>query len=124
MRASVFVYGSLKRGFSAHAKIEAFVHAAVPGQVKGTLVSAGKYPAMIPAGEGQGDFVVHGEWLTLEAAALSIMDKWEDYWGPDDPRNGYERVLVSDKDGLRTGWAYVWEDDRGCPPVPSGRWDE
>ncbi|WP_274363416.1 gamma-glutamylcyclotransferase family protein [Paenibacillus thermotolerans] len=113
----VFVYGTLLTGGSAYGKIASFVRSASPGAVRASLVSAGEYPAMI-----LGSGVVRGEWLECEEAALAVMDEWEDYYGPGDPRNGYERVMVTDLDGTRSGLAYVWCDDRGCPPIPGGSW--
>lgn len=73
-------------------------------------------------GSGAETDVVHGEWLEVEEEALAVMDEWEAYYGPGDSRNEYERVRVTDTDGEKSGWAYVWNGDRGFPPIPGGSW--
>ncbi|WP_199615498.1 gamma-glutamylcyclotransferase family protein [Paenibacillus alkalitolerans] len=116
---NVFVYGTLLTGGSAHGKIARFVRSVSPGTVRGIMVSAGAYPALILQTGGN---LVRGEWLEAEEAALPVMDEWEEFFGPGDPRNEYERVWVTDAGGLKEGWAYVWQDERGCPRIPGGSW--
>ncbi len=91
-----------------------------PGCVNGILYDAGAWPGLVPGGAG----VVYGEWLRLDHAALAVLDELEDYYGPDDERNDYERLPIADCRSGRMGIAYVWRDGRGYPPLASGRWTE
>lgn len=90
-RTWVFVYGTLMSGMSAHDKIAIFVKQIVPAWVCGRLVqlSAG-YPVLLP-GSGR----VAGELIELQQveAALAAMDEWEEYYGPQQVENAYEREL-------------------------------
>ncbi|MDF2719046.1 MAG: hypothetical protein K0R28_5971 [Paenibacillus sp.] len=120
----VFVYGTLMTGEANHGVAAPYVHSVETGAVRGTLFDAGPYPALVAdlAEDGRGSSVVHGEWLTVTDSALSAMDALEDYYGPGDARNDYERVWICDIDEARAGWAYVWNDSRGCPQIRSGNW--
>ncbi|MEF3303569.1 gamma-glutamylcyclotransferase family protein [Paenibacillus sp. GYB003] len=122
----VFVYGTLMTGEANHGVAAPYVRSAEPGAVRGTLVDAGAYPALVlgKPGGGAAGTVVRGEWLTVGEDGLPAMDALEDYFGPGDERNDYERVRVTDIDGVRSGWAYVWRDARGCPAIRSGSWRE
>lgn len=120
----VFVYGTLMTGEANHGVAAPYIHSVETGAVRGTLFDAGAYPALVPnsAGSGKDGSVVHGEWLTVGDSALSAMDALEDYYGPGDSRNDYERVWTRDMDGTRAGWVYVWNEPRGCPQIRSGDW--
>ncbi|MFD2671257.1 gamma-glutamylcyclotransferase family protein [Marinicrinis sediminis] len=66
--------------------------------------------------------IVHGEWLTLNKEALSVLDALEDYFGPAHPDNEYDRVWIQDVSRAREGWVYVWRAHRHAPLIPSGSW--
>ncbi|MDF2720682.1 MAG: hypothetical protein K0Q59_357 [Paenibacillus sp.] len=124
----VFVYGTLLQGESNYGIVAPFVVQIEPGAVRGELFDAGEYPAIVVSDadgccESQRDAgAVAGEWLTVREQALAAMDELELYYGPGDARNDYERIVVHDIDGIRCGWAYVWNDSRGCVPIRSGNW--
>lgn len=123
---SVFVYGTLLTGEANHGVAEPYLDAAAPGAVRGVLVDNGDYPALLigKAAESDPDAVVYGEWLTISREGLQAMDELEQYYGPGDLRNDYERVRITDVDGIRSGWVYIWSETRGCPPIRSGSWRE
>lgn len=125
-RFRVFAYGTLMTGEANHGVASPHLLSVEPGAVGGRLYDAGAYPALVVGGEeGEaGRSIVRGEWLTVTEAGLLAMDELEEYFGPGDPRNDYERVLVRDIDGVRQGWAYVWNDSRGTAPIESGCWRE
>ncbi|WP_068134609.1 gamma-glutamylcyclotransferase family protein [Limnochorda pilosa] len=95
----LFVYGTLRRGFKNHGRYLAgrttFAGRAVlRGAVLVHLPEG--YPAAL--GTGEAEDLVHGELYRLPddaAHARSIvagLDALEDYLGPGDPRNLYERA--------------------------------
>jgi len=118
-KISVFVYGTLMTGEENHHVVAPYVLSVQPGTVLGNLYDAGPYPALVPGFPGG---PVYGEWLEVTEAGLAAMDELEQYYGPNHPANDYERVRITDLDGVRSGWVYVWTDSRGCPPIPGGNW--
>jgi gamma-glutamylcyclotransferase (GGCT)/AIG2-like uncharacterized protein YtfP len=122
----VFVYGTLMTGEANHGIAAPHTLTVEPGAVRGRLYNAGPYPALVveATGNDDGGNVVRGEWLTVSDEGLPAMDALEDYFGPGDPRNDYDRVLIRDIDGIRGGWAYVWQNSRGCAEIRSGFWRE
>jgi gamma-glutamylcyclotransferase (GGCT)/AIG2-like uncharacterized protein YtfP len=100
---NIFVYGSLMTTGCAFHLIAQKVRGVQPGEVKGMLVHTGEYPALLPSEEG----VVSGQWLTLEAEALVIMDEWEHYIGPQHADNEYERIWICDLHVPMEGWVYT-----------------
>lgn len=88
---TVFVYGTLRPGQLYWPHIAPFAVAAEPAIAQGLLYDLGPYPAMV-CGSGS----VVGELIRLDSPqeALAIMDEIEDYYGPNDPRNEYERTLI------------------------------
>lgn len=117
----VFVYGTLLTGERNHQVAAPYLLSLTSGRVRGRLydAAAGRYPALVLDPNG-GD--VPGEWFTITEAGLAAMDQLEDFHGPNHPDNLYERVPVTDLDQDIEGWAYVWPDDRGCPPIPGNAW--
>jgi gamma-glutamylcyclotransferase (GGCT)/AIG2-like uncharacterized protein YtfP len=120
--AWVFVYGTLKRGQPNHRLVARFVREVREGRVTGVLVDLGGYPGWLP-----GDGVVRGELLRLEPGGVALrgLDELEDFFGPGDPRNEYERVLVAvvTDDGLVEAWAYRYAGPvEGVPRLPGGVW--
>ena len=103
----LFVYGSLKPGFSNYALIERFVHDARSGRIRGILVDLGSFPALIP-----GDGFVAGVLLELDQVALAITDRIEGYV-PDRDRCLYWRkqvVVEMDDGGQVTAWVYEFAE--------------
>lgn len=87
----VFVYGSLRPGSDNYAVVSPFVKEAYSAYIKGELYHLPTgYPTLIYAAGGK----VYGELLRLEpfAEAVALLDKFEDYYGPGDPHNEYQRI--------------------------------
>lgn len=123
----VFVYGTLRPGGWYHSLISSFVKAIEPGWLDGMALFhvRERYPGIV-RGEGH----VLGELLTLDpdrlTLAISLLDELEEYYGPGDPRNEYERELVTvrkESGELTQAWVYRWLGPvAGCPRVPDGDW--
>jgi len=118
----VFVYGTLKRAGANHALVASFVQEVTSGGVPGALLDLGGYPGWV---EGEG--MVWGEALRIAppAAALAVLDELEEYFGPGDPRNLYERVEVGVQTpgGSLAAWAYRYVGPReGSRVVAGGEW--
>ena len=89
----MFVYGTLMKGFYNYEKALVGQEVSlVPARTRGVVwhMSTRGYPA-IKAGDGW----VYGELVELKdfAAVIDIMDDIEGYYGPEDPRNEYARIL-------------------------------
>lgn len=121
---SVFVYGTLLVGESNHYVAEPFVLSIQTGAVRGRLFDVGQYPALAlhtdEHAEAQESIVV-GEWFEVTEAGLKAMDILEDYNGPGQS-NEYERVWITDVNGSREGWVYIWQDVSGLIEITSGSW--
>lgn len=117
----VFVYGTLLPGESNHHIAAPYLTAEppVPGSIRGRLYDAGPYPGLVPDPRGP---LVYGMWLTVTSEGLIAMDQLEEYYGPGDSRNDYDRILARDAHGELEGYVYVWSDGRGFPVIQSGRW--
>ncbi len=118
----VFVYGTLKVGENNHPLIAPFVRAVTPGTVPGRLVDLGGYPGWM---EGAG--TVYGEVLQVAPAdeALRILDELEEYFGPGDPENVYERLVAAVATPERTvpAWAYQYVGPTtAATAIPGGVW--
>jgi gamma-glutamylcyclotransferase (GGCT)/AIG2-like uncharacterized protein YtfP len=107
----VFVYGTLRpprpdtpiEDSRNYLQIAPYVQAAAPAHLSGAeLYDLGPYPAARP---GQG--VVQGDLLTVESAALTIMDRIEEH--PTFFQRG--RVLVHTETGPTKAWIY-WSPER------------
>lgn len=118
----VFVYGTLLQGEANYGVAAPYIVSVEPGAVRGRLYDAVDYPALVVEPDHDDDGIVYGEWLTVHERGLAAMDELEQYYGPGDARNDYERVLIGDIDGIRSGWVYVWKNSRGCAPIRSGSW--
>jgi gamma-glutamylcyclotransferase (GGCT)/AIG2-like uncharacterized protein YtfP len=120
----VFVYGTLRPprpGRPAgdtffYERIAAHVRRAIPARLPGAILfDLGAYPAARP-GEG----LLHGDLLTVEPAALVLMDRIEGH--PDFFRRA--RVSVQTGDGPVEAWIY-WAGDAlvaGKPRIAGGDW--
>lgn len=120
---SVFVYGTLLVGESNHYVAEPFVLSVQPGAVRGRLYDVGHYPALaLPTEhEEEHENIVVGEWFEVTEAGLKAMDILEDYYGPGQS-NEYERVWITDVNGSREGWVYIWQDVSSLSEITSGSW--
>ncbi|QRG66085.1 gamma-glutamylcyclotransferase family protein [Brevibacillus choshinensis] len=92
----VFVYGTLLEGFQNHdCYVRPYQHKAIAATIRGAIYHLPQgYPGLV---EGTEDVV--GALLFFAQheyeAALSGLDELETYFGPDDPRNEYERMEVT-----------------------------
>lgn len=120
---SLFVYGTLLTGEANHHIVAPYLMAVEPGTIQGKLYHVGPYPALMPS-DKHGDGVIAGEWMVVKEAGLPALDRLENYYAPGDPRNEYERMLVTDIRGNREGWVYVYvrSDPSGYPEIASGSW--
>ncbi|MFD2369308.1 gamma-glutamylcyclotransferase family protein [Brevibacillus sp. GCM10020057] len=91
----VFVYGTLLQGFQNHEwYVKPYAHQAVPAKIRGEIYHLPQgYPGLL-AGEDE----VVGALLYFAPdayeKALAGLDKLETYFGPNDPRNEYDRIEV------------------------------
>lgn len=90
----IFVYGSLRTGFFNYNKyLSGKVSNAQVGKVRGKLYHMPHkgYPALI-----EGEDVVTGEIMTLNdfEDVMIPMDKMENYYGVNDKRNEYNRIVM------------------------------
>ncbi|AEC01687.1 gamma-glutamylcyclotransferase family protein [Parasphaerochaeta coccoides] len=128
----IWVYGSLLEGFFNYRKVlVGKVLSRKAGQVKGKIFHqlAKGYPALLA-----GDDWVEGELLEIEDFhdTLEMLDVLENYFGPGDADNEYERIVTPVFLPGTDAWteAYVYwygRDDLGSPenpviPLPDGSW--
>lgn len=126
MVRQVFVYGTLKRGFSRYylPTLMRLRRRVEPAELAGALYDLGTYPGLKLEGEG----VVHGEIHLFDqiAQVLRTLDVLEGYYGEGKPANLFVRTLVEARDlrgRRRYCWAYVLA---GTAPaeklMASGEW--
>ena len=120
----VFVYGSLRRGGGAHARLRPFGQCLGPASIAGRLYDLGPYPAARPArrpGER-----VHGELYRLtRPAALAALDRYEGHEAADGGADEYrrDRVPVTHAGRRRLAWVYWYARPlRGARRLPAGVW--
>jgi len=101
----VFVYGTLKKGFSNHDRIFAGYDIKItPAWTYGELYDLGHFPAMT-----EGNNKVNGELIEFEdPGILRKIDRLEGYRGEEASFNFYERreIQVFTKREGQTVWAY------------------
>jgi gamma-glutamylcyclotransferase (GGCT)/AIG2-like uncharacterized protein YtfP len=120
-RASLFIYGSLMRGFDLHHYMTGATFIG-EGRIRGTLVNLGRYPGLVA---GRGD--VRGELYALEdPAQLEALDDLEEY-DPERVENSEyvraERDVQLDDGRTCRAWVYVYtRDATGYPAIASGDW--
>ena len=90
----IFVYGSLRTGFYNYDKyLKGKVEDTKLGKVKGKLYHMPHkgYPALL-----EGEDVVIGEVMTVKnfEEVMIPMDKMENYYGVNDTRNEYNRIVM------------------------------
>jgi len=106
-RATVFVYGTLRRG-GVRAVPRLFPDARVvgAGTVRGWLHDLGAYPGLLLEPNGQ---AIVGEVYLVTAAALRAMDRIERYDASDEARSYYVRRRVAvalSEGGTVEAWVY------------------
>lgn len=127
MVTHVFVYGTLRMGEPWHNLLAPYTTAVQPATLHGAELywASDWYPGLV-----KGTGTVTGELAELDPlqmdAVLEVLDEFENYHGPGDPANQYEREVITVKtnDGARRdAWVYVWlrktEDSRR---IPEGDW--
>ncbi|MFE3325013.1 gamma-glutamylcyclotransferase [Streptomyces sp. NPDC059176] len=111
-RLPFFVYGTLRPGEHNHDLfLRGRTESEEPARLSGAVLYQGPgYPfAVEAAGAGE----VLGELVTAAPGhygeLLGVLDHLEEYFGPGDPRNVYERVerLVHTVGGTAAAWVYV-----------------
>jgi len=117
----LFVYGTLMSGMSNHHYLKGRVADLQQARARGLLYHLPYgYPAMV-----EGDGVVTGELVTLidPAEILADLDELEDYHGPGNPGNEYERVNrpVELMNGRMVTEAWVYLYCRGEEAARIGR---
>jgi gamma-glutamylcyclotransferase (GGCT)/AIG2-like uncharacterized protein YtfP len=114
LEVTLFVYGSLKRGFCHHARLQGavFEGEAITEPHYG-LVLLGDYPALYSGGGKR----VRGELYRIKAELLTELDQFEDC------PNVYQRESIALQDGSRA-FAYLIDAERAqrCTPIESERW--
>jgi len=126
----LFVYGSLMEGFFNYYVLKDFVISRTYGKVKGLLYHQNYkgYPAIV-----SGNGWVVGEYLELKYfyECLSVCDKLEEYFGPKNPNNFYERricdvELLNGKTSLAWIYWYIRNDLNSlvnpATLIPNGDW--
>lgn len=122
-RKYVFVYGTLLREESNHARLKHAAMAAERASLSGaSLIDTGRgYPAMLLGGDG----AVAGEVYAVDERTLRSLDELEDYYGEGDRRNEYDRIEIDVEAGERIirAWTYVYRSaPSNAVPIPSGDW--
>lgn len=105
----VFVYGTLRKGEDNAGYLTDAIEVSLSAVTGGRLVDTGfGYPALVR--EDEADTQVRGELYEVEDGTLRELDRLEDYYGPGDRRNEYERVRVQVETewGSFDAWAYVY----------------
>ncbi|NGM85612.1 gamma-glutamylcyclotransferase [Paenibacillus sp. 7124] len=103
----VFVYGTLRQGELNHHLMSGARLIARMAQIQGVLMDTGRgYPAVVQEDSG----VVAGELYEVSAEMLARLDELEDFYGPKNPANEYERIrtAVTTDSGQREAWVYVY----------------
>jgi len=112
----LFVYGTLKRGFSNQERLRGATFEREASTAAGhALHSAGAYPALARTGAG----VVHGEVYWLSPEHLAEIDEFEGC------PHLYQRGEIALEDGTRAA-AYLVSGERAStyPLIPGGIWTE
>ena len=126
MEHLLFVYGTLRRGEINHALLGSSRCESFLAVMPGSLYDTGRgYPAMAEGkGEAAGAGIVCGEIYRVDEETLARIDDLEDYYGPGDPRNLYERVERTARTdrGETDVLVYVSDKLRAGPEIPFGEW--
>ncbi len=115
MKHYLFVYGTLKRGYSRHWILDGFPFLG-RAKAKGfVLYDLGPYPAMVPE-----DGLVYGEVYEVSEEVLQALD-----WVEGVPvlyRRELIEVVFEDGTPLKA-WAYIYNGNvKGYPRIEDGEW--
>ncbi|WP_223066880.1 gamma-glutamylcyclotransferase [Paenibacillus caui] len=121
----VFVYGTLREGESNHGFMKGIERVAEQARTTGTLWDTGNgYPAMT-VDNGSESFV-YGEVYRIPEGGMDALDVLEDYYGPNDRRNEYERIsaAIQVDTGTLQAWTYIYKSEQiaGLTPIRCGDW--
>jgi gamma-glutamylcyclotransferase (GGCT)/AIG2-like uncharacterized protein YtfP len=128
VNASLFVYGTLRRGARPGASqlLERGATCLGPARTRGRLYDVGRYPGLVPSDDPAA--FVRGEVHVLAdpAVALEHLDRYEGC-APDDARpHEYERVereVVLDSGAVVAAWVYLYARPiDGLREIRSGDW--
>lgn len=103
----IFVYGTLRKGFSLHRYLSDKARFIGNGTIRGRLYDLGSYPGVLPTEAGE----VQGELYELEDGPkhLDILDRIEDFDPKNPERSLFIRALtevrLSDNETIQA-WAY------------------
>ena len=115
--ASLFAYGTLRRGAPMHGLLEGRATWIGPASIAGRLVDLGAFPGLVPA-QAPGDRV-HGDLFSIaEAQRDELLDALDRYEGA-----SFERVQqrVDGPEGPAVAWLYVYRGDLdGAKVLSSG----
>jgi gamma-glutamylcyclotransferase (GGCT)/AIG2-like uncharacterized protein YtfP len=122
----LFVYGSLRYGMTYHDYLEGATQIAAHAWTWGELYDTREgYPGLV-SGEGQ----VLGEVYQITCQQLKRINDLEDYYGPSDPRNIYERkqIEINSETGTFLSYVYFFKDEDFLRsygiPISTGDWVE
>lgn len=120
----VFVYGTLLRGESNHGLLRKSRLIARQARVSGFLYDTGEgYPALVADGTAE---PVFGELYAVNDETLTELDALEDFFGPGDPNNLYERVRLETATdvGCVEAWTYTYRPEQAAHQrhIPLGDW--
>jgi len=122
----VFVYGTLLQGEANHRRLKDARRAADRAVARGALYDTRRgYPALLAHAECVG--TVLGEIYEIDESTLRSLDELEDFYGPGDPRNEYERIRIDAQSEAGGAWTEVWTYVYKKAPangdaIPSGDW--
>jgi gamma-glutamylcyclotransferase (GGCT)/AIG2-like uncharacterized protein YtfP len=117
--STVFVYGTLRKGFGNHRLLEnPGVRYLGKDYLTGfRMVSCGGFPAIFPVGPVQSDSddIIMGELYEVDDDTMYNLDRLEGV-----PFH-YQRVKATTVNGT-DAWVYVQDEGGSRTPVPSGDW--
>jgi gamma-glutamylaminecyclotransferase len=113
--ATIFVYGTLKRGCRNHGVLESAEFLGTASTEPGyRMVDCGDYPGLVRAVHGEPEC---GELYRVDEALLAALDRFED------APNEYERVTIRLSDGAEAQ-AYLYRGDAASLPACGPEWKE
>ncbi|WP_042210633.1 gamma-glutamylcyclotransferase family protein [Paenibacillus borealis] len=118
----VFVYGTLRKGELYHDLLENSRLCSALAETNGCMADTGLgYPVLL---EGSGAERVAGELYEVSGRVLAGLDRLEEYYGPGNPRNEYERIRaeVRTDGGMLEAWVYVYRRPHSYAVIPEGDW--
>ncbi|GIX07274.1 MAG: gamma-glutamylcyclotransferase [Candidatus Poribacteria bacterium] len=126
--SGLFVYGTLRSGEPAHGMLVPPPVQVLPGEVEGRLFALPEgYPGLLDGtGRVRGELLLYPGGVPLPL--LNRVDRFEGYYGPGDPRNLYDRivVVVLTPRGELSAYAYRYRDAERAQRlgvwIPHGDW--